>query len=232
MRRFMCLLVCGYLTLLCAGDVRAQNVSVKAVLNSRLPDLRFENISLGDAMDFLRDVSGANIHVNWRAIEELGIGKDTVINVRLRSVTMRKVLQLVLSEAGRGNLLTYYIDGNVLEITTREIADRQMLTRVYPVDDLLMEVPNFEQPPTFNIQGSSAGGGGGGGNLFGNLTQQQAGQNTREARAQALVDTIQAIISPEIWNSNGGPAAIRMWSGSLIVTAPRSVHEALAGYVD
>ena len=44
--------------------------------------------------------------------------------------------------------------------------------------------------------------------------------------------TIQAIISPEIWNTNGGPAAIRMWSGSLIVTAPRSVHEALAGYVD
>lgn len=232
MRRFNFLIICASLLLLCSGDVRAQHVSARAALNARLPDLKFDNISLGDALEFVRDVSGANIHVNWRAIEELGIGRDTMINVRLRSVSLRKVLQLVLSEAGRGNLLTYYIDDNVLEITTREIADRQMLTRVYPVDDLLMEIPNFEQPPSFNIQGSTAGGGGGGGNLFGNIGQQQAGQNTREARAQALVDTIQAIISPDIWNTNGGPAAIRLWSGSLIVTAPRSVHEALAGYVD
>jgi hypothetical protein len=31
---------------------------------------------------------------------------------------------------------------------------------------------------------------------------------------------------------NGGTAAIRFFNGSLIVTAPRSVHESLGGLVD
>ena len=55
---------------------------------------------------------------------------------------------------------------------------------------------------------------------------------TRTDRAQALVDVITSTIQPEIWQANGGTAAIRFFNGSLIVTAPRSVHEALGGMVD
>ena len=43
---------------------------------------------------------------------------------------------------------------------------------------------------------------------------------------------ITSTIEPELWQQNGGTAAIRFFNGSLIVTAPRSVHEALGGYVD
>jgi len=168
------------------------------------------------------------------ALEAVGIGKDTTLNIRMHSVPMRKVLNLVLSETGSGNLLTYYIDQNVLEITTREIADKQLITRVYPVDDLIMDVPDFDQPPNFQLQASQVGGGGGGGqNLFNN-TQNNANGTiaTRAQRAQQLIDTIQATIQPDIWTTNGGPAVIRFYNGSLIVTAPRSVHEALGGNVD
>lgn len=231
MRRFIFVICFGYLLTFSATPAAlAADTNAKSALNAVLPDIRFDSVSLNDAVEFIRDVSGANIHINWRAIEEIGIGKDTVINVRLRSVPMRKVMQLVLSEAGRGGLLTYFVDSNVIEVTTREIADRQLFTRVYPVDDLLMEIPNFDQPPQFNI---SAGGGrgGGGGSMFGGVGANNAGNtNTRESRAQALVDTITSIIQPDIWT--GGGAAIRFWNGSLIVTAPRSVHEALAGFTD
>jgi len=213
----------------------ADQVSARRAMDVTLPDLKFDNISISDAIDFLRDVSGANIHVNWRAIEEIGIGRDTTINVRLRTVQMRKVLRLILTEVSSGNLLTYYIDGNVVEITTRELADKQLFTKVYPIEDLLMEVPDFDQPPQFNIMtsgGGGRGGGGGSGNLFGNTNQTGTGQNTRAQRAQQLVDVIQAIIQPEVWNTAGGPAAIRFWNSTLIVTAPRSVHEQLGGYVE
>ena len=43
---------------------------------------------------------------------------------------------------------------------------------------------------------------------------------TRADRAQALVDVITSTIQPEIWQANGGTAAIRFFNGSLIVTAP------------
>src|SRR4051794_26247153 len=148
-------------------------VSAKRALNSVLPATNLDNVSLNDAIDFLRDVSGANIHVNWRALEGIGVGKDTQVNVRLRSVPLRKVLDLVISEAGAGTGLTYYVDQGVIEITTREIADKELFTRVYLVQDLIVEVPDFVGPD-FNItqnnsstSGHGGGGGGGGQSLFG-----------------------------------------------------------------
>jgi hypothetical protein len=234
MRRFI--FVFAMLALMSIGAQRASSaeVAAKRALNVTLPELRFDNVTLGDAIDFLRDVSGTNIHVNWGAMETIGIGRDTTINVRLRSVTLRKVLRTMLTEAGTGNLLTFYIDENVIEITTRELADQQLFTKVYPVEDLLMEVPDFDQPPSFQLNQASSGGRGGssGQSIFSGNTNNNNATVTRANRAQELIDTIQAIVQPEIWNVAGGPAAIRFWNGSLIVTAPRSVHEALGGYFD
>ncbi|HEY1629376.1 MAG TPA: hypothetical protein VGF52_05925 [Tepidisphaeraceae bacterium] len=226
-------LLLAILLILTTTRAFAADASAKQMLSSSLPDVKFDNISLSDAIDFIHDISNVNIHVDWKALEAAGIGKDTTINFRLHSVPMRKVLTTLLSEAGSGNLLTYYIDQNVLEITTREIADKQLITRVYPVDDLIQDVPDFDQPPNFQLQASQTGGGGGGGqNLFNNQNNNNNTQNTRADRAQQLIETIQAIIQPEIWSINGGPAAIRFYNGSLVVTAPRSVHEALGGDVE
>lgn len=224
MRRFIIALCIAGLLGVGAGRATAADVSARQALNRILPELRFDSITLADSIDFLRDVSGVNIHVNWRALEEIGVGRDTTVNVRLRAVSLRKILNLVLSEAGSGNLLTYYIDDNVIEVTTRELADRQMITRIYPVDDLIMEIPDFVAPD-FSINQSS--GGGGSSSPISNTSNSDRTVTTRAERVQALIDTIQSIIQPEIWNVNGGQAAIRFWNGSLIVTAPRSVHEAL-----
>jgi len=52
---------------------------------------------------------------------------------------------------------------------------------------------------------------------------------TKTERADALVKMIREVIRPEIWRENGGEASIRYYNGNLVVTAPRSVHEALGG---
>lgn len=206
----------------------------RAALGRTVPDLNFTGVTLGDAIEFLRDVSGANIHVNWPALEAVGVGKDTQVNLHLRNIPLRKVLQLILREAGSGELLTFYIDDGIIEVTTKELADQDMITRIYPVDDLIMEVPDFDNAPDFQLQGSTTGGGGGGGNLFGGNIGDGETNNTktRAERAAELIDIIQAIIQPDVWDVNGGRAAIRFLNGSLIVTAPRSVHEALGRPVD
>ncbi|HVT90610.1 MAG TPA: hypothetical protein VHD56_17275 [Tepidisphaeraceae bacterium] len=234
MRRFLFAVAVAFLLSISGPELMsAPQPSAKRALEANIPDLRFDNISLSDAINFLRDTSGVNFHVNWSAIEAAGITKETTINIRLRSVSLKKILNLVLNEAGHGTILTYYIDDNVIEVTTRELADRQLIMIVYPVGDLIVEVPDFEGP-SFQIQATQTGrGGGGGGNLInGNNTTNTRQNMTRNDLAQQLIDTIQAIIQPEIWDTNGGPAAMRFYNGSLIVTAPRSVHEALAGVLD
>jgi len=238
--------------LACCGDAfaarSAANAQTRAQLDRVLPAVNFSNVTLKDAIDFLRDVSGSNIHVNWKAIEAAGITQDTQINIKLRQVSLRKVLALLLNEASGGVGLTFYIDDGVIEITTTELADSQMYTVVYPVQDLLVERQPFIEPPQFDLSyASSRGGVGGSGgrgssgsggsqNLFGtyaqNFNQQQQNQPRVNSKAQELVDLIVDTVSPNIWVPNGGPARIRFFDGNLIVTAPRSVHEELGGPID
>jgi len=239
------------------GAKSAANAQTRAQLDRVLPAVNFTNVTLKDAIDFLRDVSGSNIHVNWKAIEAAGITPDTAINIKLRQVSLRKVLGLLLSEASGGVGLTFYIDDGVIEITTTEIADNAMYTVVYPVQDLLVEPPPFIEPPQFDLSyasskgsagggGGRGGGGGGGGRgggggsggqggLFGqsgNYNQQSNQPREKDVKAKELVELIVETVSPSIWVQNGGKATIRFFNGNLIVTAPRSVHEAIGGPVD
>ncbi len=207
-----------------------------APTNKTAPEANFSGVALGDAIDYIRDVTNANIHVNWNALEAAGVGKDTVVNLRLHSVPLKTILRLMLNEAGGGTGLTYYVSDGVIEITTQELADKDLITRVYPIDDLIMDFPD-PVPPEFNIQataqtsGKGGGGGGSGQGIFsGNSASNnvQAGTSSKE-RAEDLIKIIQDSIQPQVWKENGGTATIHFWNGSLIVTAPRSVHEALAG---
>ena len=86
---------------------------------------------------------------------------------------LRKVLDLVLGEAGAGTALTYYVDEGVIEVTTRELADKDMITRIYPIEDLIVDIPDFVGPDlnitsnNSSASGSGGGGGGGGQSVFG-----------------------------------------------------------------
>jgi len=245
----LALIVVGMLAISRFASAASQNAQAKVSLDRVLPAINFTNVTLRDAVDFLRDVSGANIHANWKAIEAAGVAPDTTVNVKLRQVSLRKVMGLVLSEASGGVGLTFYVDDGVIEITTSEIADQQMYTVVYPVQDLLVEPPDFIQPPDFDLsqsQGHSAGGGGGGrggggggrgggqGLFGGSSAGNSSTQNKRDPKAKAdeLVQLIVDTVTPSIWVQNGGKATIRLFNGNLVVTAPRSVHEQIGGPID
>ncbi len=238
---------CFLAIVLCPVLIARGESSARLALDRDTPAIKLDSVAFKDALDFVQDLSGANLHVNWAALQAAGVTKDAVVDLHLRGVPLRKVLNLILSEAAAGNaVLTYYIDDNVIEITTLELADKVLITMVYPVDDLLMDVPDFTDAPKFDLtqsQGSGGttvggGGGGGGGSSSGSLFGGGGGGGedtkgpTRAERAQQLVDLITSVVRPEIWQANGGPASIRFFNGSLIITAPRSVQEAIDGPVD
>jgi hypothetical protein len=77
----------------------------------------------------------------------------------------------------------------------------------------------------------SAGGGGGGGNLPSSTGNNAS--STPDMRAAKLIKIIENAVRPEIWKDNGsGAATIENWDGKLIITAPRSVQEAIGGYLN
>jgi hypothetical protein len=210
----------------------------KGGLNARLADARLINITLAEAIDYLRDVSGANIHVNWKALEPLGITQDTVVDIRMRNVTVRRMLRALIDQIGAAGQVTSYVEDGIVEVTTREIADQQIIIKVYPVGDLVMSVPDFAGPAMdlSRQQNTASGAGGGGSASSGSLFESDTtasnnpdAQKSRAERANDLVKLITETVRPEIWRENGGPASIRYFNGHLIVAAPRSVQEAIGG---
>lgn len=231
----------------CALTVPARSASASTLsrqLGQTLPELKFEGVTLNDAIDFLRDVSGANISVNWKALSGEGVTPESPLTLKLRNVSLRKGLDLILSEAGAGDKLGWTIDQNVVEISTRELIDSRMYTRVYPIQDLLLVIPDFIGG-SLDLNSKSSSGSNGNGNGSGAGVGMSSGSEgpfmpapaeekpkSRAERADELIDLIRNVIRPEVWVENGGTAAIRYWNGNLIVTAPRSVLEAIGGSFD
>jgi uncharacterized membrane protein YgcG len=237
--------VCFLVALLCPALLAKAESNARAALDRDTPAVKLDSVAFKDALDFIQDFSGANLHVNWAALQAAGVTKDAVVDIHIRGVPLRKVLSLILSEAAAGNtVLTYYVEDNVIEITTLELSDKVLITCVYPVDDLVLDVPDFKAPnlslsgggatATSGAGGGGGGGGGGSGNLLGSSssTSNNANSMNRAQKAQQLVDLITSIVRPEIWTTNGGTASIRFFNGSLIITAPRSVQEAIDGPID
>ena len=211
-----------------SGDQAAQ-----AQLDKKLPDLNFPAIGFADVIDFLRDVTGANIYVRWSALEAAGIDRNAPVNARLRDVKFSKALETILGDVGGGTVpLGYTVDEGIITISTQEDLTRTVTpdTRVFDIRDLIIQVPDFTNAPTFNLQSQSntaSGGGGGGssgGSLFGGAGGGAQGQGAQVLQTrQQLIDEIKKLIqdtvAPDSWRDAGGTiGAIQELSGQLIVT--------------
>jgi len=200
-------------------------------LNSILPEINFNNVPLKDALDFLSQTSGANILVDWKTLQAAKIDKETPVTLTLHNIRMEKILSEVLDQAAN-NALTYYVDDNIIEITTRAAADQKLVTVVYDITDLISLDDNFNGILTGGLSLSGAGSGGGSSGaspLTNSSNNNTSTTSTPNEKAAQLITLIQSTIRPEIWKPNNGPATIEYFNNQLIITAPRSVQEAING---
>jgi bla regulator protein BlaR1 len=107
------------------GAEEEEDAEMRAILERKLPEVKFDNVGFADAIDFLRDVSGANIFVNWRALEAVAIDRQTPVSMRMRNVPVLTVLRLLLDSTAPG-LLNYNTEGGVIIITAAPDAQAQL----------------------------------------------------------------------------------------------------------
>lgn len=107
-------------------------------------EVRFDGTRLRDVIETLREGSGANFNVNWKALASANVDPNTPVTIRARNITLRKALDLVLSNVSGGDALSFYAADGVIEITTRELADKVLVTRVYDITDLLVILPSLD----------------------------------------------------------------------------------------
>lgn len=203
---------------------------------------------LGDVVTFVRDLTGADIDAVWTDDRTEGLDREKRVTLSVRDQTALRLLEKVLDRAGEaaGDSTWQFGEDGSVQIGTKKSLNKQATLKLYPIHDLLFEIPDYRTVPELDLnsvlsQGGTAGGGGGGGggggsSLFGGGGgQQQNGEGglgrDDAQQAQRLIDLIIETIEPIQWQDNGGDGgSIKFHNGSLLIKAPDYIHRQLVGY--
>lgn len=227
-----------------------ENREMNRKLDEILPEIRFQDQPFENVVEFLVELKGVNLNVDWEDLEANGVEKDKTVTIKLNNLPFRVVLRELLTQVGGDVRLAYQVTEGLIKIATKEKLDRDKNILVYDINDLLVNVPRFTNAANLNPaqalnqagQGGQ-GGGGGGGQLF--EDNEQGGEGAageggaigggggRTQIVQEIIDIIRQTVEPESWRDTGaGDGSIRELNGQLIVYNTSDAHRAVEGLLD
>jgi hypothetical protein len=109
-------------------------VAIKTALASAT-QLDFTQAPLQDVIDHLKAVHKIEIQLDKRVLEDVGVSGNTQVKVNVKGTSLKAALRLMLGDMQPE--LTYMIKDEVLLITTPDLAEEVLPTRLYPVGDLV-----------------------------------------------------------------------------------------------
>ena len=234
-----------------AAGESAADAALREKLQREIERLSFTDIDFKDVVQFLREYSDANIHVNWRALQAAGIEQTTKVSVDVRKITVKRALDLILRDvsgaaAGADAELRYVINGGVLTISTKADLAREPIRRVYDIRDLLVPIPDFSGPrielaeasqESLNVGRSSSSTSG----IFEDDTTTAGGKDeeeeiTKEKLTEDFISLVKNAIDRDSWgDAEGGGAGagfIQVLNGQLVVTQTAENHQALSELIE
>lgn len=94
--------------------------------------LEFIETPLKDVVDYLKDLHGIEIQIDQRALDGVGVSSDSPVTRNLKGISLRSALTLMLKELE----LTYCIQHEVIQVTTRDAVDSQVSVQTYSAADI------------------------------------------------------------------------------------------------
>lgn len=195
-------------------------------------------VELRDAFERWSEHTGVPLLIDWRAMELDGVDESLVIDVNLKDVRADTILLVMMDAASEDLRFVAEVESWGVKLRSRDRANRDVMTRVYDVKDLVMDVPDFTDAPSMDLRdalsNTSSGGGGNAGGGRGNQGAQifniedfsdEDRPLTKQERGDLLIDLVRESIEPDIWRENGGEySTIKYRNGLMIVRAPLYVH--------
>jgi hypothetical protein len=102
-----------------------EDLKAEAQLNRRLPSVQLPSVPFPDAIDFLRDITGANIYVDWKTVQLAGVDQQTHITVMEQNIVFKNALNEIFKSAGVNSLQAHVIGGVIVISTKLGFADRK-----------------------------------------------------------------------------------------------------------
>jgi hypothetical protein len=117
------------------------------VLNHHIAAVQLPSQPLSDAIDFIRDITGATIEVKWPTlISNANVPMTTPITLQLRDVPLSTVLNLILEQANEGQL-GYTVTPVVINRVDQKIGHVQVKTVLITISTIA-DLKGLPQSPT------------------------------------------------------------------------------------
>jgi hypothetical protein len=98
----------------------------------------YANAWLGDVIDGIRDATQTNIAVNWPALAQSGIKRDTPVTLKVSKVTYEQAVRALIEQLPTTRSRANYLVGdNALEITTNAELGKHAVVKIFPIGRLV-----------------------------------------------------------------------------------------------
>lgn len=200
----------------------------------------FQRTPFHQVIEQLAEAQKINVVVNWSDLAKAGVERVAPIDLTLpREITLKKALTEVLDQAGAGVALDYDIADGVLTVATQATLEKETVTRVYDITDLLMEVPNFTDAPMIDLRNATPKPQRVSENAavpwrYGDDDDDEAETDPdRASRVRHIMDVIMDTVAPHSWRERGGAiGSIKEINGQLVVTQNAASQRQITGLLD
>lgn len=216
-----------------------ENRRALAVIERKKIPVNFTDTPLTTVVGFLKAVTNLDFDVDYQSLELVSIDRESPVTLNLTNVPIRTILDRVVERVSpdAANGAAWSINDGVITIASKEVINRNRVLVIYDIRDLLIEVPDYNQAPEFDLQAvlQSTGQQGGGSGQSPFRDNQQggvpgAGRRTLEDRTNDLIQIITTNVDQEGWQENGGQTGfIQQLQGNLIITQTPANHREVHG---
>ncbi len=197
--------------------------------------VQWNGVTLRDVVEEIDLQTSVDLVVHWDDFGRGdGLDPNQLLEIRLRQTpSLRRLLDLVVRRASTLEACAWNIsESGYIEIGTKEALNQSRYTRVYPVGDILIETPDFENSPQIDFEsvlGSADG-------IIGDWIFEDEDEEDRSERedrlknmspGERLAELIRSLIETDQWQVYGGEGgSIRFHepTQSLIIDAPDYMH--------
>ncbi|MEW6250782.1 MAG: hypothetical protein AB1716_09050 [Planctomycetota bacterium] len=222
---------------------RQEDERIYAALTKPLPEITFDQTPFDQVMQFLAEMAKVNLVVDWLTMENAGYTRDVPVTLNITNLPLERVLRQILDAVGDETRLAYEIHDGVLQISTDERIAGRMVTRTYPVADLLrLEARRLQRLHNAEIDEEARTAASDLANAtnpeFRERSAAQAAPVRRPieredvfltAAAECLMDVLRQTVVPDSWReTGGGEAVVTIFGDMLIIRQSRNAHRDIA----
>ena len=220
------------------GRSRPDNLLLGA-LDKPVP-VDFKHEPFDQVIERLADAHRLNIIVNWNDLQRAGVERTVPIDLSLpNDISLQRAITEVLEQAGAGlTKVGYDVAEGTIRIATRQTLDKDTYTAVYDINDLLQEIPIFNDAPLTDLtqinQRKSptapkvaprpwSGDG------DDDDDDEESHDPERLSRVHSIINLIQSTVAPDSWRERGGSVGtINEINGQLVITQNSSSQRQIA----